>query len=52
MSKQRLSAMGFFFAAAVFFFVGVRAEPRHMGLTVLGIVFLVLGIGALRRTRR
>ena len=49
MSPQQLSAGAFLLAGAVFFFIGLRSEPRQTVWIVLGVVFLILALARLRR---
>lgn len=51
MNRRRMPALLFLVAAGLFFSLGVRAAPNNSAYIVLGVVFFVLGIAALRRTR-
>ena len=51
MTRQRLSGLAFVLAAAAFFAVSVTNERRGVWVA-LGVVFLVLGIARLGRSRR
>ncbi len=51
MKYPRLPAMLFMVASGLFLSVGLRSNPRNSAFIVLGIVFFILGLAALRRIR-
>lgn len=51
MNNRRLPALLLLVAAGMSFSLGVRAAPRNSAYIVLGVVFFVLGMAALRRSR-
>lgn len=52
MDRRYIGAALFLFAGAVFLFIGLRSEPRQTIWIILGLLFLVLGLARLARTRR